>query len=325
MSPDPGSGVPADPVLPEGAAAVLGAVEAGLDPAHPADSGLQVLAYGEVSCALVVPGLAGWVAKRMAGLADLAAAQSYLGLLADYLAELARVGITAVATHPVLVPRGARPPVVYLLQPELATPGLGATVLREAGDADVAAAIQAVLDRLDRLRDADRGRAPGDQVAVDAQLSNWWFDPALPVVDAEPVLIDVGTPFVRRAGRHAIGAEMFLAAVPPGLRAYYRRKGEVEAYLDDYFSPRTCAVDLLGNMFKEGRADRVPLGIAVVNDWLAAVEPNAAPVTLDEVADYYRADAAQLALFLRVRRLDRARSRLIRRRYDFVLPGAIAR
>jgi hypothetical protein len=262
----------------------------------------------------------------MSGLRDGPSRDAYLALLDGYLRDLAAAGVTTIDTRPVPVQVGGRPPVVYLLQPLVPGPGLGSSLVREADDATLADAVATVLDLVLRLHRADRDRAPGDQVAVDAQMSNWWFDPG---GTGPPLLLDVGTPFVRSAGAHALDTEIFLSAVPPGLRAYYRRKGDVESYLDDYFVPRTVALDLLGNFHKEGRPDRVPATVALVNEWLAANAAevgDARPITTAEVADYYRDDAAQLALFLRVRRMDRfLRTRLLRRRYDFVLPGRIER
>ena len=48
--------------------------------------------------------------------------------------------------------------------------------------------------------------------------------------------------------------------------------------------------------------------------------------TAEEVERYYRKDADLLALYLRLRRADRfLRTRVLRRHYDFVLPGPVAR
>ena len=54
-------------------AVALQRLEDGLDPAHPERSGVQVLAYGEISAALLVPrepALADVVVKRMSGIKD---------------------------------------------------------------------------------------------------------------------------------------------------------------------------------------------------------------------------------------------------------------
>ena len=54
--------------------------------------------------------------------------------------------------------------------------------------------------------------------------------------------------------------------------------------------------------------------------------PTKNQVTADEVERYYRKDADLLALYLRLRRMDRLlRTRVLRRTYDYVLPGRVAR
>ena len=289
---------------------VLQRLEAGLDPAHPL--GVRVLAYGEISAALLVPGLEGKVAKRMSGFADHSMAGVYCQLVRDYIGTVRASGIRVLDTDIELVDRPGRPPVVYLVQPLVGQ--LGNAILHTAGDGELGAAIHAVMDRVWDL--AQRADTP--EVAIDAQLSNWSFtDPA------DPVLLDVGTPFVRQSGRYLFDQEILLSAIPPGLRAYYRRKGAVTEYMDDYFEPRLVAVDLLGNFHKESATARLPEAIVAVNEWLDRHDLQ--PIARAEVDDYYKQDAATLELFLRVRRLDRAARRLLRRDYDFILPGKVRR
>ena len=102
--------------------------------------------------------------------------------------------------------------------------------------------------------------------------------------------------------------------------------------MDDYVDLRLVAVDLLGNFIKEDAVDRLAAGLAAVNSWLAEGGPSgletvgAGKITEQEVRDYYRQDAGTLQLFLRVRRTDRwVRTRLLRRQYDFILPGRVNR
>jgi Family of unknown function (DUF6206) len=288
---------------------LLQQVEATLDPAHP--RGVEVLAYGEVSAALLVPGLEGRVAKRMSGFADHPMATAYCDLLEQYLAVLRATGVSVVDTEAVVVDRPSRPPVVYLVQPLLGD--LGHRLLHTASGAELTRAIQLVLDRAWALH----RRTDPPEVAIDAQLSNWSFaDPG------DPVLLDVGTPFMRRDGTHLFDVEIVLSAMPPGIRSYYRR-GVAAAYMDDYFVPRLVAVDLLGNFVKERATARLPEGIRAASDWLAS--HGLEPVGRFEVEEYYRKDAAALELFLKVRRADRAVRHLFRREYDFILPGPVAR
>ena len=129
-------------------------------------------------------------------------------------------------------------------------------------------------------------------------------------------------PFVRSDSGYRFDQEILLSAILPGLRAYYRRKGDVATYMDDYFSPRLVAVDLLGNFIRrvqrDGcRRDRRGQRVAGIHDL--------EPIARAEVDEYYKQDAATLELFLRVRRLDRAARRLLRRRHDFIPPGRVSR
>ncbi len=304
---------------------VLERTEWSLDPGAPERGGARVLGYGEISVALSLPELPGLVCKRMSGFADDAVAATYVDLVESYLAQLARAGVTVAPTEVVTVRREGRGPVVYLLQPRLPADSLGHHLLLTADDDIVRSSIGAALTVVAKVA-RHSAATDGAEVALDGQLSNWSFSPDPAASD--PVLIDVGTPFVRQNGAHALDVEVLLAPVPPGIRAYYRRKRLIEAYLDDYFVPRTVALDLLGNFYKEGAAARLPIGIDVVNEWLAdeGLPGPRGPVTADEVERYYRKDADLLALYLRLRRMDRfLRTRLLRRTYDYVLPGQVQR
>jgi hypothetical protein len=284
---------------------LLNDFEAALDPRAPT---AKVLAYGEVSVALRIPGLDGMVAKRMAGFADMRMARSYVDLVAQYIDILTTCGVEVVATETVIVTRDRRAPVVYLVQPLLTE--LGSDLLRSGAALDPL--IDAVLDRVWALH--ERSDAP--EVAIDAQLSNWSFA-------GQPVLLDVGTPFMRAGSRYLFDEEILLSAIPSVARWYYRRKGSIAEYMDDYFDPRLVAVDLLGNFIKEGAQSRLGEGLAVVNAWLAG--HGLTEITRPDVQAYYKQDAATLELFLRVRRIDRGLKRVVRRDYDFVLPGRVRR
>ena len=306
-------------------AEVLLEAETRLDPARPtAAAGVEVLGFGEVSAALRLAVLPGLVCKRMSGFRDAEAVTRYEELVTEYLDSLTAAGVRPVATTVVPVRPAGRRPLAYLLQPELPARTFGHQRLATDSDSDLDGDVARVLAGVLRVH---RASAAGPvELAVDGQLSNWSFPPE---AEGEPLLVDVGTPFMRRGGKHLFDTEIFLSAVPPVLRAYYRHRRMIEAYLDDYFVPRLVAVDLLGNLHKEGRPDRIPVALGRVNTWLrehADELGRPRPVTVDEVDRYYRQDARLLALFLRLRRLDRfVRSTVLHGRYDFVLPGRVRR
>jgi hypothetical protein len=307
---------------------VLARFEAQLDPARPeAAPGVAIIGYGEVSTVFALEELPGRVCKRMAGFSDASAVLHYTELVRRYIDFLEAEGVRVVETAILPIERSRRAPVVYLVQPQLAAEGLGNHLLRCADDAALCARLDAVLARIGRLLRSNRERRDGRSVTVDAQLSNWHFGAAARE-GGDPLLIDIGTPFMRKDGVDEIGVEWFLAPVPPGVRAFYRRARAVEHYLDAFFDARSLLVDAVANFHKEGRPDRIELGLARVNRWLAedVADLGGAPIRADDVDRYYRNDAKTLELYLRARRLDRfVRTRLLRQRYDFILPGAIRR
>ena len=291
-------------------------LEEALVPARPeATPGLRILGYGEVSAVLVLADVPGLVLKRMAGFADVLAAETYRELVTDYVAAVRSAGVPVLETRALVVPRPGRGPVAYLVQPEVAQDRLGHTIMRTADDATHEQLLRRVLDAILTVRE----KAVED-VAVDAQLSNWYLGSG---VDQVPVLLDVGTPFVRRDGRQAMDAELILATAPAPLRPIFRRLGTVHAYFEDYFDPRTTAVDLLGNYHKEGRPDRIDTALEVVNERLGPL--GAAPITRREVDRYYRSDARLLGFWLQARRAERAIRLRTGRGYDFILPGRVRR
>lgn len=294
----------------------LVALEESLEPARPESTpGLRIIGYGEVSAVLALADVPGLVLKRMAGLADLVAAETYGALVTDYIAAVRSAGVPVLDTQVLVVPRRGRAPVVYLVQPLVAEDRLGHHLMRTGDDVTHEQLLHRVLDAMLAVREKAH-----EDVAVDAQLSNWY----LPETTGEPpVLLDVGTPFVRRAGRQAMDAEIILATAPAPLRPLFRRLGTVHAYFEDYFEPRTAAVDLLGNYHKEGRPDRLDAALAVVNRWLEPLA--AAPITRREVDRYYRSDAWLLGFWLQARRAERAVRLRTGRGYDFILPGRVRR
>jgi hypothetical protein len=294
----------------------LVALEEALVPALPESMpGLRILGYGEVSAVLVLADVPGLVLKRMAGFADQPAAETYQELVTDYIAAVRSAGVPVLDTQVFVVRRPGRAPVTYLVQPEVAQDRIGHHIIRTADAAVHEQLLHRVLDAVLSVREN-----AVEDVAVDAQLSNWYVASG---TDEVPVLLDVGTPFMRRSGRQAMDAEIILSTAPAPLRPIFRRLGTVHAYFEDYFEPRTAAVDLLGNYHKEGRPDRIDAALDVVNQRLVPL--GASPITRREVDRYYRSDARLLGFWLQARRAERAVRLRAGRGYDFILPGRVQR
>lgn len=266
------------------------------------ESGLDVLGYGEISLVVAIDTPEGRIAaKRLPRFADEAALGRYRSVFGEYLARLDELGVATVPSELVRV-ADLDDVIAYCVQPAL-DPALLATNIVRTGDA-------AVLDRIVETTTA----AVTERVGLDAQLSNW------AIVDGRLVHLDVTTPMLTdETGAQRADLELFLASLPwalrPPVRAFL-----LDAILATYHDPRRAVLDMVANLFKEGLADLLPVAVDAAN---ARVDP---PLTRGEVRSHYARDARMWALLQRLRRVDRAWQRHVRRRpYPFLVPPDIER
>ena len=270
-------------------------------------SGLEVLGYGEISCVLALRfGGSAVACKRLPPFADERALGAYCSCFAAQVEAFERGGIPVLATTLHRVESPGDRPVAYCVQPLVDRDALvPAIVAREPG-ARTRELAESIIDIALAYVSPARG--------LDAQLSNW------AVVDGQLVYLDVTTPLLRdEAGRERLDVDVFLASLPWALRVVVKRL-VLKGILDAYYSPRGVIRDLLANLVKEGLGDRLPGLVAAA---AGRLDP---PLTLDEVLRHYARDARAWHLLQRLRHLDRAWRRHVRRRpYPFLLPGPVQR
>jgi hypothetical protein len=271
------------------------------------DSDIEVLGYGEISCVLA------WraddeafAAKRLPLFDTNRRLESYREAFNTYLRTLSEAGIHVVPSRLERTPAADGRIAAWCLQPLLDPTSLAPSWLKTANPDGARWLIGRIADHV--------VSTVGPGLGLDGQLSNW------AAVDHDVLYFDVTTPMMRdEQGREALDTDLFLASLPWALRGMVRRF-LLHTILDKYYSPRGVLVDLLGNLIKENVAERLPLGLEVVN---AAVEP---VIDEAEVRRYYREDAGMWALLQRLRRIDRSWQRWVRRRqYPFLLPGKVER
>jgi hypothetical protein len=136
------------------------------------------------------------------------------------------------------------------------------------------------------------------------------------------VYIDTSTPLYRKQGEEQLDPELFLQSAPSFLR-WIIRLLFLKDVINRYYEPRQVYIDLAANLYKEQRPDLIPPTMNVINQCIPNDLP---PLTEKEVKRYYREDKLIWTLFLAFRRFDCwLKTKLFRERYEFILPGKIAR
>jgi hypothetical protein len=171
---------------------------------------------------------------------------------------------------------------------------------------------------------------PRWQLGIDGQISNWVVED-MPAQGGLPERLDlryfdVNTPLLRRDGVEQLDTELFLRSAPAFLR-WVLRLFLLQDVVARYYDPRRVVIDLIANLYKEGRADLAPAWLAAANRFFAEELAGVGmqPIDEHEVRAYYREDAFIWRLYLGLRRFDRTLHGWTGRQYPYVLPGPINR
>ena len=281
-------------------------VESALDQAD--ESRLLVLGGGEISLVLGWPPAdPAFACKRLPVFPTRDRFDAYRRTLLDYLDALRERGVDVVETELSPIEREDGTVAGYAVQPVLPAKTLAPAVLA-AGDAG-GRAPYGRCGRGDRLCG---DRAPAGNRCAALQLDLGEGAPPLP----------------RRHDPDDLGGGREPPARPrpscsrPFLRSRAGQSGVSwrRGILDGYRHRRGVANDLLGNLIKERLNAWIPAFLEPVN---RSLDP---PISEQAVRSYYRSDARLWEWLLRIRRLDRAWQRHVRRRpYRFLLPHRVAR
>jgi hypothetical protein len=267
----------------------------------------EVLGYGEISSVIALRFEGGGAAcKRLPPFPSARAFASYRTCVEAQLEAFEANGIPVLATELHRVADAGPSPIAYCVQPLVDPRAMVPAHLAHDPAARGRELVETIMDLALAYVAPTRG--------LDAQLSNW------AVVDQELVYLDVTTPLLRDGkGAERLDVDVFLASLPWALRGAVRRF-MLRGILDAYYSPRGVVRDLLGNLIKEGLGDLVAELVPVAARRLGV------PLSVDEVRRHYVRDARSWRLLQRLRRLDRAWQRHVRRRpYPFLLPGPVER
>ena len=300
---------------------LLARFEQGLDPKHPEASPMpaSILGYGEISTIFEIQGAEGAACKRMPLFAGRDQAAAYETIYREYCQRLGEAGLDLPEDSTAIIELEGRPVVLYILQRRFPPERFGHRLIHSLDDAEARKLIELIVQKIAAVWAFNEKRKPGLELALDGQVSNWvWPDSASP----DLLYVDTSTPLLRRDGAEQLDPELFLKSAPSFLR-WIIRLLFLKDVMNRYYTLRLVYTDLAANFFKEGRDDLVPTVLEAINSALPA---GIAPLTFREIEKYYKGDKTIWKVFQAFRRFDRwMKTSLLRKRYEFILPGKIRR
>ena len=291
--------------------------ETGLDLRRPERSAIRarVLAQGRVCTVFALSeNPQGLVFKRLAQFRADEDAIRYEAQHRKYvraLGERARVRVLPCATLRVHDASGTRI-VVYIIQEQAQEDSIGhQAIYRMCTTPDIDHLLTLILRETAKVFDLNAAHQGGHEIGFDARISNWviqGFDPENPCLTDRMRLayLDTNTPLMRSHGQEQFDTDPFIRGMPALLPMFLRRSA-LNDLIARYYDFRGTVVDLLADLYSEGRPELVPWLTDSVN-WFFLAERSDThfrPLTVAEVKAHHRRDALSWRAYLAVRKLTR--------------------
>lgn len=262
---------------------------------------LELVGYGEFSLALRwTSNGVDYVVKRVPPFPTVESAAGYCEVTRDYIHTIEASGVDCVATELQQLDRPDGSAVVFHCQPLLDASLLVSNLLRETAPRDDHPAVKAVVTAIGDIVD--------DQVALDAQCSNWfWYDDKVWYLDlSTPLLLD-DNKMVK------FEIEGFAREYPMAFRPIV--KSELLRLVPHYTDLAHVLHDLLANLHRE-RLVQWSHAFATAGGHQYGIE-----LSLHKAARMFRSDARLFPWLQRLRRAQRFWIQATGRRYDSMLPA----
>ncbi|MEA3286509.1 MAG: DUF6206 family protein [Candidatus Marinimicrobia bacterium] len=293
--------------------------ESGLDPLNLEASAIpcKILGYGEISTVLQLQSDPDLAAKRMPLFKSVSAAEKYAGDYHHYVERLRAAGLLVPEDTTMYVNGHGDIIVLYILQKQLPPERFCHKLIHTESPAFISKMAQLIVEEIEKVWTYNAEQAPELKLAIDGQLSNWVL-----LESGELFFIDTSTPLMHENGQEVLDPELLIQSAPSFLRWLIRWQ-----FLDDvmnrYYDRGLVYTDLIANLYKEQQPGLVEPWISIIN---TATEEHMEALDKKQIEAYYKEDKLIWSLFLGLRRLDRfIKTKLLRQRYEFVLPGKIKR
>jgi len=300
---------------------LLGKFEAGLDPQNLKNSTVPavILGFGEISTVFQIGECADTAFKRMPLFKDIASAERYSGQFLEYCNLLAESGLKLPESATGTVALPGRPIVLYIAQRILPPKRFAHKLIHVLNPGETGKMMENILSRIGLVWAYNEEKKPRFELALDGQLSNW----VVPDKRQDGLyFVDTSTPLYRKNGVEQLDPELLLQSAPGFLR-WMLRLFFLDDVMNRYYDKRQVCIDLAANLFKEQKPEMVPFAVEIMNRMFFGREK---PLSTGEIEKYYRTDRMIWALFLAFRRIDMfIKTKIMMKRYEFILPGKIKR
>lgn len=289
--------------------------ENGLDLRRPERSDIpaRVLGQGRVSTVFALAeGPQTLALKRLAVFRSDEDAARYEALHRKYvraLGERAGVRVLSSSIHHVHDAAGSRV-VVYIVQEQVNEDSVGHQAIHRLCTPDIDRLLALILQETAKVFDLNAARQ-GQEIGFDARFSNWaiiGFDPERPCLSDRMRLayLDSTTPLMRSRGQEQFDIAPFVRGMPVLLPVFLRRSA-LNDLIARYYDFRGVTLDLLANLYYEGRPELVPWLTDSVNWFFLAerADTHFRPLTVPEVRAHHRRDALSWRAYLAARKLTR--------------------
>ena len=295
--------------------------EAGLDPQNLKNSSVPavILGFGEISTVFQIGECADTAYKRMPLFKDIASAERYSGQFLEYCNLLAESGLKLPESATGIVALPGRPVVLYIAQKILPPERFAHKLIHVLNPDETGKMMENILSRIGLVWRYNDEKRPRFELALDGQLSNW----VVPDNRQDDLyFVDTSTPLYRKNGVEQLDPELLLQSAPGFLR-WMLRLFFLDDVMNRYYDKRQVCIDLAANLFKEQKPELLPLTVEIMNRMFFGKEK---PLSAAEIEKNYRTDRMIWALFLAFRRIDMfIKTKIMMKRYEFILPGNIKR
>ena len=292
--------------------------EAGLIPTAIEQSKVpaEVIGYGEISTVFKIQGDDQNAYKRLPLFDKKQIAEDYAKIYHSYCDYLKEIGLNLPNDKTMIIAQEDRPVVLYIVQEKHNPERFAHKLIKSYDEQQFTVLIDKICTEIEKVWQFNLENIPRKEIAIDGQLSNWIL-----TEDDKIFYIDTSTPIFKLDEVEQLNPDLILKTAPSFLR-WILRLFFLKDVMGRYYDNRQVYMDLIANLYKEQRADLIQTTITTANKYLKDDKL----IELKEVEKYYIGDKIIWTLFLAFRRFDRwLTSKVLRRRYDFILPGKIRR